>query len=292
MQKITLALCLLFSTGTFANDKATEAASFYDLRDYNEAGIENVERSIELFIEADAIETDATLKLNYRNSIASGQYFIGTAWESTEDNKEIKKAAFSDSMKTADGIITELGVDINKVHELTQDQVNAILNNLNPAQEIELAEAMYTKGISLAQWGKLNGITSSLGKLPIVLGIMARIEMMGQKQIHSYGPYRTIGRIRFTLPKIAGGDLDEAKKKLTDAVKNTKAAGQAYSVNGYNNLYLAQTLYKAGNENKAKEFLQLFIDGDFTLLAPGSKPENREALRIAQGLLDGTEDWE
>lgn len=292
MHKSVLALCLLFSVGSYANDKALEAAKFYDLRDFNAEGIANVETSIDLFEEALTTETDGTLKLNYRNSIASSQYFVGTALPNNDENKDAKKASFAAAMATADGIITELGVDVNKVHELTQDQVNATLNSLDPAQEAELAEAMYTKGTSLAQWGKLNGITSSLGKLPIVLGIMARIEMLGKKEIHNYGPYRTIGRIKFSLPKIAGGDNDEAIKKLGEAVKNTKAEGQVYSINGYNNIYLAQSLYKAGKENKAKEILQLFVDGDFNLLLVGYEPENREALRVAQGLLDGTEDWE
>lgn len=291
MQKCLLGLCLLFSFQSFANDKAVQAEQSYSLRDFNDEGVENVKVAIALYTEAVAVEADPVLAIGYRNSIASAQYFIGTALSDEEKNNQAKLETFTQSIVTADAIITELGADVKTVHNLKQADVNALLANLNDAQESELAAALYTRGISLAQWMRLKGI-GEVGKRDVVFGIMETIRLMGKSSIHSYGPNRTIARMKFVLPTIVGGDNAESLKKLNEAIKNTKAEGKDYSVHGFNNIYFAQSLYKSGKETRAKEFLQLFVDGDFNLLLVGYEPENREALRVAQGLLDGSIDWE
>ena len=112
--------------------------------------------------------------------------------------------------------------------------------------------------------------------------------MMGLESIHEYGPYRTIGRANFILPKIFGGDLAKSEKYLKDAYKNTLVQGQRYSVHPYNNIYLAETMYKAGKETQAKNLLDSFLAADITTLKEGQEPENREAMRVAQDLAD---DW-
>jgi hypothetical protein len=49
---------------------------------------------------------------------------------------------------------------------------------------------------------------------------------------------------------------------------------------------LAETLHKRGKETQAKRLLETFLNADFDTLAEGSEPENREALRLAQELLN------
>ena len=284
MSKYVMALCLLFSIQAFANEKAKLAEDAYALRDYNEAGVENVETAISLYQELIDGEGDAVLKATYQSKQASAYYFLGSALT----KKDEQKAAYQNSMDVADKIMKGFGVDSAKAHELTDAQITTLKNNLTDEQEALLAEAMYSKGTSLAQWGNLNGIASSIGRLPEVLGLMDRIEDLGYEGIHEYGPYRTIGRVNFKLPSLFGGDLEKSEEFLKKATTNTLAEGQRYSINGYNNIYFAETLYKRGKENQAKALLKAFIDADFSTLAEGNEPENREALSVAK---DMALDW-
>ncbi len=283
-QCLVVALCLTFSINIFANSKADEAAAAYAQRDFNEAGVKNAQNAVSLYEEAIAAEADSLAKLTLKLDLATAHYFLGTAME----NKDERKAQHQSAMDVADQIMEEMGVQPDQAPELTQAQVTALLNKMTDEEELILSDAMYSKGINLAQWGNLNGIASSIGKLPIVLGLMERIEMLGYESIHEYGPYRTIGRINFKLPKLLGGDLDKSEQYLKDAYRKTLVKGQRYSVNGYNNIYLAETLYKRGKETKAIELLDYFLAADPTTLKENSEPENLEALRVAQELAD---DW-
>lgn len=282
MHKSLVALCLLFSISSFANLNADKAATAYAGRDYNAVGVQNVQDAVMLYDAAIAEETNEDLKLTYLGSKASAHYFLGTAL----DKKSDKMAAHQAAMDIADDIMQTLGVDNQKASELSQDEINQILDRLTDTQELILAEAMYSKGISLAQWGNLKGISSSIKRLPEVLGLMKSIEDMGYAHIHEYGPFRTIGRINFKLPKLFGGDLDKSEDYLLKATKATLAEGQRYSVNGYNNLYLAETFYKNGKEKPAQKILDTFINADFSTLKVGNEPENREALRAAKILAE------
>ncbi len=283
-QCLVVALCLTFSINIFANSKADEAAAAYAQRDFNEAGVKNAQNAVSLYQEAIAAEADSLAKLTLKLDLATAHYFLGTAME----DKDERKAQHQSAMDVADEIMQEMGVQPDQAPELTQAQVTALLNKMTDEEELILSDAMYSKGINLAQWGNLNGIASSIGKLPVVLGLMERVEMLGYESIHEYGPYRTIGRINFKLPKLLGGDLDKSEQYLKDAYRKTLVKGQRYSVNGYNNIYLAETLYKRGKETKAIELLDYFLAADPTTLKENSEPENLEALRVAQELAD---DW-
>ncbi len=282
MHKILFLSLLVLSNTVFGNELAQQAESAFALRDYNPAGVEKVKEAISLFDQALAVETDQNLKLSITNAQVSAYYFLGSALTVVDE----KKAAHEKAMKLADSVMDSMGVNSQKAHELSQTQVNELMNKLSDEQEVLMTEAMYSKGISLAQWGSLNGIASSIGKLPEVLGLMDRIEWMGYSSIHEYGPYRTIGRINFMLPKLFGGDLEKSEDFLKRATQNTLAEGQKYSLNGFNNVYFAETLYKLGKETQAKRLLEIFINADFSTLTPGKEPENREALRLAKDLFD------
>ena len=281
---LVMALCLVFSLQTFANEKAVEAAAAYSQRDFNEVGIQNAAKATTLYGEAIAIETVELTKLQLMLDLASAHYFLGTAMDKKADRKEQHQNA----MDTADAIMTTMGVDPTKAPEFTQEEVVGLLNQFDSDQELVLADAMYSKGINLAHWGNLNGIASSIGKLPKVLGLMERIEMMGYESIHEYGPYRTIGRINFVLPSVLGGDLSASERYLSDAYRSSLVTGQRYSMNAYNNIYYAETLHKSGKENQAKRLLDLLINADIATLKDGDTPENREALKVAREL---AEDW-
>ncbi len=279
---LAVAFCLIFSTQTFANEKADQAAQAYAQRDFNETGIKFAQQAAGLYKEAVAVEADEATKLNLMLAEATAHYFLGTALGDKDERKEAHQKA----MDLADGVMGAMGIDGGTAHDLNQTQINDLLNKLTDAEELLVAEAMYSKGINLAQWGRLNGIASSIGKLPNVLGLMDRIDMLGYKEIHEYGPNRTKGRIKFTLPKILGGDLDESEVLLKEAYRNSLVEGQRYSVNGYNNIYYAETLYKMGKENQAKRLIDIFLAADPKTLKADSEPENNEALRVAQELAD------
>ncbi len=286
MGKSILLFTAVFAIGlhSFANEKATQAYEAYEQRDYSQAGTKKVEEAIALFSEAIDAESDPAQVRELKVAQTSAYYFLGTAI----NDKDGQLAAHESAMAIADSLMEEMGVDSEQAHELSQNEIAQIKNSLDENEELTLAEAMYSKGISLSQWGKLKGISSSIGRLPEVLGLMDRIEMMGYESIHEYGPYRTIGRINFVLPKLFGGDLKKSEQYLKDAYRNTLPDGEQYSTNGYNNIYLAETLHKLGKENQAIRLLETFVSADFSTLADGSEPENREALRIAEELI---KDW-
>lgn len=275
------AICLLFSTIVFANT-AEEAAAAYALRDYDAAGIQSAQKAVELYAQAISSESDETTKLNLMLDLSSAHYFLGTAL----DNKDDRKAEHQKAMDMADQVMSAFGVSADKAAQLSDAEITELLNKLDEQQEFILADAMYFKGINLAQWGNLNGIASSIGKLPSVLGLMERVEKLGYEYIHDYGPYRTIGRINYKLPGILGGDLKKSEKYLQDAYRKTLVPGQRYSINGFNNIYLAETLYKQGKETQAKKLLDIFLKADPTTLHADSEPENKEAFRLAKELAD------
>lgn len=282
---LTLALCLIFSVHTsYANQKAELADATYAQRDFNEAGVKKALEAVTLYGEAVAEEADSLAKLNLMLAQATAHYFLGTAMSVKDDRKAQHRAA----MDVSDAIMTEMGVNAAKAHELTNQEISDILGRLEADQELILADAMYSKGINLAQWGSLNGLSSSIGQLPVVQGLMQNIEKLGYAQIAEYGPYRTLGRIQFKLPPILGGNLKESEKFLKSAYRKTLVSGQKYSLNAYNNIYLAETLHKQGKENQAIKLLQTFLAADPLTLKADSEPENREAIRLAEKLMD---DW-
>lgn len=276
-----MAFGLLLSLPAFSNTSAELAAEAFALRDFNEAGVQKVVEAIGLYEKALAEETDTTVALNLRNKKATAHYFLGTALSNKDEMIEEHEAA----MSLADSVMSAFGVKPDTAHELSSDQIIQLMNALGDSEEAILAEAFYAKGISLAQWGNLKGAISAISRLPEVFGLMGQIEMMGQESIHEYGPYRTIGRIKFVLPADFGGDLESSEDYLKKATVATLAPGQRYSLNGYNNLYFAETLYARGKETLAIRVLQAFVEADFSTLPVGSAPENRQALAQANKLL-------
>lgn len=285
MFKSLMALCLVFSFQANANNtKADEAAAAYAMRAFDADGIKKVNEALVLYDEAIAAETDEFQKLFLTHEKATAHYFLGTAL----DKKQEKMDNHQIAMDIADGVMKAMGVEAKTAHELDDTQIADILNRLDEQSEALLADAFYSKGTNLGQWGNLNGIATSIGRLPEVLGLMDVIERMGYGEIHYYGPARTVGRANFILPKIFGGDLAKSEKLLKNAYKQTLSPGTKYSVNGYNNLYLAETMYKRGKENQAIKLLETFVAADLSTLSEGNEPENKEAIRAAQELLD---DW-
>jgi hypothetical protein len=281
---IVVGFCLFFSLHSFANEKAELAAAAYAKRDFTADGVKKAQEATTLYAEAVAAETDPVMQLTLMQELATAHYFLGTAMS----NKDDRKVQHQVAMDLNDQVMIRLGVQPDLAPELTDAQINSISNNLSAREELLLADAMYSKGINLAQWGNLNGIASSIGELPVVLGLMERVEMLGYADIHEYGPYRTIGRIKFMLPAILGGDLVDSERYLKDAFRKTLVEGQRYSLNAYNNIYLAETLYKKGKETQAIRLLEMFVAADPSTLKANHEPENAEALKTAEALLN---DW-
>lgn len=281
MIKLITALSLVLSITAQAND-ANKAADYYSKRDFTADGIENVKKAVEIYDNLVASEPNADTKMTYQMKLAQSHYFLGSALE----DKDERKAHHQKGVEQSDAIITGLGIE--NAHELTQEQLDQLKADLNDTQELNAANAFYYKGINMAQHGNLSGITSSIGRLPEVRGLMNSIRGLGHESLSSHGPDRTEGRIDFKVPGFLGGDIDRSEDFLKNAVKNTRAAGQNYSVNGFNNVYLAETFHKNDKEDKAEKLLKAFIDADPATLDQDSQPENRKALELAKEL---AEEW-
>ena len=281
MFKGLIAVSLFFSIHCFANPKAEEAALNYSQRDFNATGIEFVRKAIQNYDEAIAIESDEFQKKFLTHEKAVAFYFLGTALTGKEERKDAHQVA----MDLADDLMTGYGVDADDAHEMNASQVKALVDALDDQDEALLADVFYTKAINLGQWGQLNGIVTSIGRLPIVKGLVNVIQEMGYASIHAYGPLRTLGRIDFVLPALLGGDLANSEALLREAFRGSLVEEERYSFNGYNNIYLAETMYKRGKEKPAIRILEMFVEGDFEKLGEKNIPENREAIRQAQELL-------
>ena len=286
MRYILSTLCIvLASTIVQAQSNQTneqKAVEHYAQRDFNKDGIANVEKSIEYYKAAIDEESDNNKKLNLQTLLSQAYYFLGTAYE----DEDVRKQSHKDGLEIAEAVVDALGV--KDPHELTKKQVEKIQAEKSVEEIQILMEAIYYEATNLAQWGRLNGITSSLGKLPEVIGNLDSIELFGYESIHHYGPYRTVGRIRFILPGLVGGDLEESEEKLKTTFKNTLADGEKYSVEGYTNVYLAETLEKRGKSSQAAQVIKAFIESDPATWAEDSIPENNQALERAKEL---AEEW-
>jgi|GEM_PF-2198924 len=278
-------LCLI-SGGAHA-DSLSEAQSKYAQRSFDEAGRQVVSEAISLYKESLAGAGDSLDKNMAYNGIAQGYYFLGTI----PGAEKQKKADFLKSMEAALEVSKSFSID--KAHKLTPEEIQALSGRLSEKEQELLAKSMYFFGISLAQWGNLEGFGTSLSRLGEVKGNMKNIEAMGFVAIFDYGPKRTLGRIDFVIPAFLGGNKRRSQKTLLEVFKNTRAVDSEgkklkYSLNGYTNVYLAEVFEATDQKNKAIALLENFVAAEPASLDPNMIPENTRAKEEA---LDFLKKW-
>lgn len=284
MNKMITLLLVLVSFSAFA-DKASDAAAAYAARGYDVVGIANAQKAADLYAQLVTETADADKKNEFMVLQSEAMYFVGTAYnETSENDKKVK--THDDAKLVADKVLVAYGV--TDATTLSDDAaMNALKAKLTPAQLSIFADALYYKGINLGQWGSAKGGLEPLkGWKKELRPYMEVLEKMGQAGIHNYGPYRTLGRGYYKVPSLLGGDLSKSETYLAQSVQNSlaqKADGTklTFSVNGYNNLYYAETLFKNGKKDEAKKLLTDFVNADPSVLAASSSVENAKAKELA-----------
>lgn len=256
-----------------------QAEQAYAQREYDNAGVSKAQEAANLFAAAAADKSiDTAGKAVALAGQAESIYFVANV--STDNNVKITKHL--EGLNAADAAVKLYGIDdVSSVSDADLARLKAL-----PAAELAvLAKALFQRGINLGQWGAASGVAQSLGKWPELRSNMDLVAKIGFKEIAQYGPYRTLGLGYYKIPALLGGSMSKADKYLSEAVTKTLAAGQVYSVNGYNNVFYAQVLRDNGNAAKAKDLLQNFLKADPNTLNPGSAPETKAAQREAAELL-------
>ncbi len=256
-----------------------QAEQAYAQREYDNAGVAKAQEAANLFAQAAADKSVSNvMKAVALTGQAEAIYFVANV--STDNN--VKIAKHLEGMNAADAALKLYGInDVNNV----SDADVARLKGLADEELNVVAKAMFQRGINLGQWGAASGVAQSLGKWPELRTNMDLLTKIGKTDIAQYGPYRTLGLGYYKIPALLGGSMAKADKYLSTAVSKTLAAGQVYSVNGYNNVFYAQVLRDNGNAAKAKDLLQQFLKADPNTLNPGAAPETKAAQREAAELL-------
>jgi hypothetical protein len=270
------ALATALALPALADSTAAEKA--YSQRDYTAPGITRAQQAADLYAQEAAQATDPQVKAKYLVGQAEALYFVGAA--SQVNTEKINKHLLG--MNVADQAVAIFGIkDVTKVSPDDIKKLKAL-----PADQLAiLASGLYQRGINLGQWGAANGVMKSLSKWPELKANMQVIIDLGLGKINDYGPYRVLGRGYFKIPSMLGGSVDKAIQYLSSAVKGSKAAGQIYSVNGFNNTYLAEALNSNGKTSDAKQLLNEFLKADPKTLNPILIPENQQAQSDAKELL-------
>ncbi len=256
-----------------------EAKKAYAEREYDNPGVLKAQKAADLYGQLVSATADAKAKAQYLVRQSEALYFVGDA----SPAKATKLEKHNQGYLLADQAVKALGV--KDVKAVTAAEIATLKSTLTPAQLNLLADALYHRGVNLGKWGSANGVASSLGKWPELRATMELIGKLGKDDVHSYGSYRTLGRAYAQLPSLLGGSTAKAEKYLQTGTSKTLAAGQVYSVNGYNNVYYAEVLKEVGKVAQAKTLLQGFIAANPATLNPALEPEVRRAQAEAKELL-------
>lgn len=274
----------LASAGSIASAQTSEelmnqAKAAYAAREYSAAGAAKSQEAADLYAQAAKSATDKKTQNLALVGQSEALYFVGAA----NTAAEVKIEKHLAGLEIADSVVKAYGInDVTNVPAADLARLKAL-----PADELALVgEALYFRGTNLGQWGNANGVMESLGRWPELRSTMEVIVNLGVFGAHEYGAYRVLGRGYFKVPGLFGGSNKQAEKYLSAAVKYTLAPGQVFSMNGYNNLYIAELYKDIGKEKEAKEILEAFVAADAKALNPPSYVEFLEAQKEAQVMLN------
>lgn len=261
------------------SDTLQKAQKAYAERDYTSAGIAKALEAAELYAALSAQVTNPKVQAKYLTAQSEALYFAGNA----SSARDLKIKYHRAGLDVGDKALAAFGIaDVTKV---SRDQIKDLKAKLS-AEELEtLGDALYERGTNLGQWGSANGVAESLGRWPELRANMQVIIDLGLASMHNYGAYRTLGRGYYKIPPLLGGSLKKAEQYLGQAVEKTKASGEVYSVNGFNNTFYAEVLKDADKQDQGKQLLQAFLKADPNTLNPKLVPETKRAQQDAAELL-------
>ncbi|MBN2136154.1 MAG: hypothetical protein JW737_10510 [Acidobacteria bacterium] len=136
------------------------------------------------------------------------------------------------------------------------------------------AEGFFWYGVNLGAWGEANGVTKSLsirGDLEEFMKKTVAIDPV----LEGGGAYRVLGRLKFRLPGLFGGDNDESIAYLKKAI-------EVGPTNSMNYIFLAETLMDEDDYKGAKDALEKVIN-----MQPDPRwiPETEQDKKRAKELL-------
>lgn len=148
------------------------------------------------------------------------------------------------------------------------------------------AEAYYYTAINLGRWAEADGALTALGKKDQLIALMkdairhpTRNNLRGES-VDGFGPYRFFGRMKFKMPRWAGGSIPESIADLQKAF----TGAQNFAINV---VYYAESLNSGTTQQKslAKKILTELVSQNSFTYNEARLPETIEEFELARQLL-------
>jgi len=230
MKISTLVIGAFFSVNAFSNT-LEQANTLFSKRGEK---VEFAKQAADAYKTLADAATDSKTKALRKVDQAKALYFFGGKVSSKEQKLSVYKTAYTAANNAVSLMSSSRGT---------------------PAADVtaaELATAHYFYAINLARWGKTNGITSSVSKLP---ELMENLEIVNKldETVENYGAYRTMGKTKYAVPaavaRLVGlrnftteDALDALFKAYDNTVMYVEELGVETSKNSTTTLYLLDVL--------------------------------------------------
>lgn len=266
MRLSMIMMSLLISITTFANS-IEEAQELFAQRGDDTA---YATQAAQMYGELAAAETDAVAKATLLNGQSEAIYYVGTHTGSKSEKRKLHESAYKIAQEAISGLET--------ISAPTVEEKNL------------LATSIYWYSANFGQWGKtLNVFQRALNWPTLKKALFRIIDDVQADYVVDYGVYRVLSKAYLTLPTESDA---EALEFMTKAYKNT-VNETGTSINSTNTIYYAEALIENGEDEKATEVLNTFInfveDNGAEELNAARVPETEEDLELAYELLDDLE---
>jgi len=137
-----------------------------------------------------------------------------------------------------------------------------------------LAEGHYWLALNLCGLAEMGGPRRGLRLIPEIVSELERA-LKVDPAYDQAGSHRVLGRIYFECPSwpLSIGDIHESRRHLSAAVAIAPE-------NSTNHLYLAETLFKLGKFDEARQELESVLSATRHALCPHFLEEDRQAARL------------
>ena len=302
-----------FTSSVFALDTANfEAAKkLYAQRSYTDAkGIQNATDAAKLFDKVLPSAKSNDEKALVLGWIAQSYFTVADIMPArNDDEKEAKIPLFEKSYKSGEEALKTLGA--GDVYAWDLQKWQQFRAKLSDEQSKIAAQATYYLASAYGQWGNLKYETSTFfgvtltWRIPQLLRIASGLGEV-DKEYYAYGSNRVFGLTLHKCREIGGimrdivGD-SEARRGVEILAEGVMATlipkdGVLVSVNGYNNMFLAEAMLlnakeesdansKADQIKQAKELLTNFVNMDRAAFEQSTLAETDDALTKAKALL-------
>jgi tetratricopeptide (TPR) repeat protein len=143
-------------------------------------------------------------------------------------------------------------------------------------------EGHFWHGVNLGSWGEANGVMKSLSIRHDLEDTMLKTAKIDE-EYEGAGSYRVLGRLKFRLPGIFGGDNDLSIEYLRKAIKIAPTHTMNY-------IFLAETLMDEDEYVEAKKLLEKVIamEPDPRWI-PEAKRDKEDAKKLLKDVLEELE---